>query len=150
MTIFREMTAADMPQVFAVRVATPENSITLERLAEMDVTPSSLAETLNGLAKGWVCEVDDRIVGFSMADKEEGEVTVLALLPEYENRGIGKKLLQRASDWLFAAGHKEIYLITTPNPDFRAYGFYQALGWRPTGEIIDGDEKFIMPKPPGY
>ncbi len=144
MTSFREMTAADMPQVFDVRLATTENAVTIERLEEKGVTPASLAAAIEASAKGWVCEEDDKIVGFAMGDSKSGEVTVLALLPRCEGRGIGKQLLLMVQDWLFASGHEEIWLVTSPDPVFRAYGFYQALGWRPTGEIIDGDEKFVL------
>lgn len=123
MTNFREMTAADMTQIFAVRVATPENAVTLERLAEKGVTPASLSAAIQSDAKGWVCEEDGNIVGFAMGDKGTAEITVLALLPECEGRGFGKKLLHRVQDWLFASGHNELWLVTSPEPDFRAYGF---------------------------
>ena len=76
---------------------------------------------------------------------------MLALLPACEGRGIGKRLLTLVQGWLFASGRRQIWLVTEKNPNFRAYGFYQALGWRPTGEVIDGDEKFVLSAPgPGW
>jgi ribosomal protein S18 acetylase RimI-like enzyme len=140
----RELTAADLPQVFEVRVSTVENIITSSRLSELGITPESLAAAIQDSAKGWVCEIEDKIVGFVMGDKSSGELTVLALLPEFEGGGIGKKLLGQVQDWLFAAGYEELWLVTSAEPAFRAYGFYQSQGWQPTGEInSDQDEKFI-------
>ena len=140
------MTAADLPEVFNIRISTKENSITMSELEEHHgLTPKTLAGAMRGSVKGWVCETDGKIVGFAMGDGETGEMTVLAVLPEYERRGIGKALLARVQGWLFDSGHEELWLVTTPNPDFRAYGFYQSQGWRATGEIVGGeDEKFVL------
>lgn len=138
------MTPADLPQVFEVRVATLENEITMARLVELGITPESLAVAIEDTAKGWVCEFGGKIVGFVMGDKSTGELTVLALLPEFEGRGIGKRLLESVEEWLFANGNEELWLVTSPEPSFRAYGFYQSQGWQPSGEInSDQDEKFI-------
>jgi ribosomal protein S18 acetylase RimI-like enzyme len=109
------------------------------------LTPTTLAEAMQDTARGWVCEIDRKIAAFAMGDKASGEMTVLAVLPEFERRGIGNQLLRKVQDWLFAAGHKQLWLLTTPNPNFRAYGFYQSQGWVPTGEIVDDeDEKFVL------
>ncbi len=146
MVTYRQMSVADVPDVFGIRVSTLENVVTMSELEEeYELTPATLAEAMQESAKGWVCEVDDRIVGFAMGDSETGEMTVLAVLPEFERRGIGKKLLVQVQEWLFESGHKQLWLVTTPNPSFRAYGFYLSQGWRATGEIIDGeDEKFVL------
>ncbi len=138
------MTVADLPEVFDVRVATLENAVSRAYLEELGITPESTAIALQSDAKCWVCESDNKVVGFSMGDKSNGEVTVLALLPDYEKRGYGKQLLACVRDWLFASGHDEIWLVTGATESFRAYGFYQAQGWQPTGEIIGEDERFIL------
>jgi len=54
---------------------------------------------------------------------------VIAVLPDYENRGIGAELLSRVEDWLWSAGWEQIWLTTDLNPALRAYGFYQRQGW---------------------
>ena len=146
MTTIREMTATDLPEVFAVRVSTLENTITMQALEEeYELTPETLAEALKHSAKGWVCEIDGKITGFAMGDRDSGEMTVLAVLPGFEKCGIGKQLLDCVRDWLFDSGHKELWLLTAPDPSFRAYGFYQAQGWVATGELVDGeDEKFVL------
>lgn len=147
MTTIREMTVADLPEVFAVRISTVENNVTMQELEdEYELTPETLAAAMQLSAKGWVCEVDGRIVGFAMGDSESGEMTVIAVLAEYERRGIGERLLTQVQDWLFQSGHDEVWLVTTPDPNFRAYGFYQSKGWIATGEIVDDEEKFVLCK----
>jgi len=145
----REMTAADTPDVFSVRISTTENSVTMVELEEeYELTPDTLAEAIKFSAKGWVCEVDGQIVGFAMGDSKSGEMTVIAVLSEFECRGIGRMLLEKVRDWLFDSGHDEIWLLTTSDPNFRAYGFYQSQGWSATGLIIEEEEaeKFVLQK----
>ncbi len=93
--------------------------------------------------RGWLAEADGRIAGFAMGDRNSGEVLVLAVLPEYEGRGIGRAVLQRAEDWLFAGGNSKIWLYTGADPGLRAYRLYLHLGWQATGELEDDDELFI-------
>lgn len=139
------MTVADLPDVFDVRVSTVENSVTMQELEEgYELTPETLASAMQASAKGWVCELEGRIVGFAMGDNESGEMTVIAVLSDCERRGIGKRLMLKVQDWLFDSGHHEIWLVTTPDPSFRAYGFCQSLGWIATGIIIEEEEKFVL------
>jgi len=138
---YRRMTVDDLPAVLAVRFATRENAITLEELEnDYGITPASLAEAMQSHVRGWLCEAEGKAVGFAMGDRSNGEVQVVALLPDYEGRGIGKTLLGLARDWLFEAGHKEIWLRANLDPTVRATGFYRRLGWRRTGVMKGGDE----------
>ena len=144
MALVRELVAADIPAIFAVRVSTTENAINEAQLNDLGITPESTEAAICDNLKGWVAEVDGEVTGFVMGDKNTGEVTVLALRPESEGRGLGKQLMQQVSEWLFAMGHDELWLLTGAIPSFRAYGFYQAIGWQPTGERVDANEKFIL------
>ena len=144
MALVRELVAADIPAIFAVRLSTTESAITEERLKDLGITPETTAAAIRNNLKGWVAELDGEVTGFVMGDKNTGEVTVLALRPESEGLGLGKQLMQQVSEWLFAMGHDELWLLTGAIPTFRAYGFYQAIGWQPTGERIDANEKFIL------
>ena len=141
---FREITPEDLPEVFRVRTATTENAITRKTLTSYGITVESLTEALATDAKGWVAEVNRRIVGFCIGNRASGEIEVLAVLPDHEGLGIGKGVLQRTQNWLFDAGHQQLHLVTSPEPDFRAYIFYQHQGWRPTGIIEDQDERFLL------
>ena len=144
MATFRRIEKRDIPDLFRVRTATRENRVTIEYLRDQHgITRDSLAEALEGTLRGWCAIENDGICGFVMADGRTGEITVLAVLPDYEGRGLGKGLMQLAQDWLLRH-HDEIWLMTTHDPALRAYGFYQALGWRPSGELTDDEEKFLL------
>lgn len=142
---YRKMRIADIPDALTARFSTIENAITLERLeSDYGVTPESMAASMRLDVQGWVCEESGRIVGFAMGDRANGEVQVVAVLPDHEGRGIGKTVLARVRDWLFAEGHEQIWLLANPDPKVRAHGFYRRLGWRATGEMRRDDEVMVL------
>lgn len=150
MFTLRVMTAKDIPEAFSIRTSTIENALTLAELEEdYGLTPDSLGAAMKGSACGWVGEVDGKAVGFAMGDGATGEITVIAVRPEFEGLGLGTELLQTVQSWLFSKGHQELWLLTTPDPNLRAYKLYVAKGWSATGEIIDEDEKFVLLSPSG-
>jgi len=126
---FREITAADIPALFDVRTRTRENAYTVEELRNLGITHDSVAEKLAGSFKGWLCVDADRVVAFCMADRSTGELWVIAVLPEYEGRGIGNRLIELAEQWLAASGCARAWLTTDVDPRLRAYGFYRQRGW---------------------
>jgi N-acetylglutamate synthase-like GNAT family acetyltransferase len=98
-----------------------------------------------GRVSGHVCTDSGRIVGYCHGDRQTGEILVLALLPPYENRGIGKALLLRVVEDLWAIGFKRLFLGCSKNPAHRSYGFYRHLGWRSTGQSdAHGDEELEL------
>lgn len=125
----REIQPDDMQAIFDVRVATWGNSRGLEELAALGITHESVKEMLKDSHRGWLCSDGDRVVGFAMGNRETGEMWVIAVLEEHEDRGIGKRLIQRVEDWLFAEGWDEIWLTTYVDENNRAVGFYRHLGW---------------------
>jgi len=144
---FRQMAPEDLPATFSVRLSTVENAISMERLErEYAITPESVADAMTRDVKGWVCEDSGTVVGFAMGNRSNAEVLVVAVHPEYEGNGIGKSVLARVRDWLFSEGHQAIWLLTTPDPSLRAYGFYAALGWQCTGRIVREDEVLVLRK----
>jgi ribosomal protein S18 acetylase RimI-like enzyme len=64
-----------------------------------------------------------------MGNRQTGEMWVIAVQPEFENRGIGTRLMAMAEAWSWSAGWTEIWLTTDPYEAFRALGFYRRLGW---------------------
>lgn len=142
------MVLDDLSAAFAVRMSTIDNAITMEELErDYDITPQSLAEAMTSHVAGWLCEDSGTAVGFSIGDRLNGEVQVVVVRPEYEGHGIGKNLLSRVQEWLFAEGHKEIWLRSNPDPTIRAYGFYRRLGWQTTGREVGEDEVLVFPNP---
>ena len=126
---FREITAADVPALFHVRPKTRENAMTLEELQRLAITPQSVTKSLTESTKGWLCEDADQVVAFSMADRATGEFLVIAVLPEYEGKGIGGRLMALTKEWLAASGCTRAWLTTDLDTTLRAYGFYRKHGW---------------------
>lgn len=129
MKIFREITATDIPALFRVRVATDENRLTMEELAALDITESTVVEKLRATYRGWLCEEEGAVVGFTIGDKASREMWVIAVLPSHIRQGIGSRLLATVEDWLFREGCREIWLTTDVDPSLRAYSFYRRRGW---------------------
>jgi len=145
--IFRQMTADDLQATFDVRPSTVENAITMDRLkSDYGSTPESVADAMTRDVQGWLCEDSGFVVGFAMGNVSSAEVLVVAVRPEYEGHGVGKGVLEQVGSWLFSAGHDEIWLLTTPDPTLRAYGFYLSLGWRATDKIVRDDELMLLRK----
>ena len=140
--LFRETEPADLEGLFSVRARTKENAFSREQLAALGITPESTAK---GLASGWlkscVCSDAAQLVGFCSGDGRTGEILVLAVLPQYEHRGIGTGLLTRIVERLRSVGCKNIWLAASSDAKSRAYGFYRSRGWRPSGDRDErGDE----------
>lgn len=142
--LIRKIEKSDINDILDIRVSTKENHFSMTDLAEVGVTPKSVAEWLEGSIKGWLCEISGQSVAFAMADSQTAEVLVIACYPKFENIGIGKALMQKVHDWLWSFDHDEIWLWSSPDPNVRAYGFYRKLGYEPTGEIKGNDEKLIL------
>lgn len=138
--IIREATRDDIPDLVAVRGAVRENILTSE------IPPERIAAGLEVRGRGWVAEHEGRVVGFSMADREESMIWALFLLPEWEGQGLGKILLERAVGWLWGEGCERVWLTTEPGS--RAEGFYAHLGWSPTGVTDKGEVRFEFERTP--
>ena len=125
----REITKDDVADLFAVRVATHENRLTREELASLGITEESVKEKLDASFKGWLYEVDGKVVGFAIGDKTTGELWVIAVLPEYVGKGIGSQLLITVENWLRAEGCARLWLTTDVDTGLKAYSFYRRHGW---------------------
>ena len=133
---YRTATVADIPGIFIVGFAVKEN-----RLSDPSkVTEADCLDMIERRGCGWVCEADHQIVGFSFVDLQEKNVWALFILPEYENRGIGRKLHDLMLEWAFVRGVDSLWLSTVPGT--RAEGFYQKMGWQKTGLTGSGEIRF--------
>ena len=126
---FREISATDASALFYVRTRTRENTYTLEELARLGITEDSVRERLASSHRGWLCEHNASVVGFCMADGGTGELWVIAVLPDFEGKGIGNRLMALAEDWLWEVGCTRAWLTTDVDTTLRAYGFYRNRGW---------------------
>lgn len=137
MTI-REATVNDIKQIQIVR-----NSVTENTLSDPSfVTDEDCAEFLTVRGKGWVCEIENEIVGFSIVDLTGNNIWALFLKPEYEKQGIGRQLHDIMLDWYFEQTTANVWLGTSPGT--RAEQFYRKAGWKEIGTHGKGEIKFEM------
>lgn len=137
MTI-REAVLTDIKQIQVVRNSVTENTLSDPNL----VTDRDCAEFLTQRGKGWVCEIDNKIVGFSIADLKDNNIWALFVQPEFANRGIGRQLHDTMLDWYFTQTKTNVWLGTSPNT--RAETFYRKSGWAEVGTHGKNEIKFEM------
>ncbi len=136
--IFREADLHDIKQIQVIRNAVKEN-----RLSDPSLVPDKdVEEYITNRGKGWVCEIDCVIVGFSIVDLVDKNVWALFIHPDFETMGIGKQLHQIMIDWYFVHTSEKIWLGT--EPESRAEKFYRLQGWKEIGVHGKGEIKFEM------
>ena len=139
---YRSAQTGDAAECVAVRGMTRENAYSEEQLRSIGVTAESWGDHINsGALPGHVCMSGGTIVGYCFGARETGEIEVLVVLPDFEDRGIGRELLDRTIRSLAQLGHRRLFLGCSPFPTSRSHGFYRHLGWRSTGSFDQrGDE----------
>ncbi len=136
--IFREAQIADIPQIQVVRNSVKENMLSDPAL----VPDKDVEDYICRRGKGWVCEEDGTIVGFSIVSVTDNNVWALFIHPSFGKRGIGRRLHTDMMDWYFAQTDAAIWLSTSPAS--RAADFYRAAGWQETGTYSKGEIRFEM------
>jgi len=136
--VYREALVSDIPQIQVVRNAVKENTLSDPAL----VSDADCEEFLTVRGKGWVCVVENKVVGFAIADLKEDNIWALFIDPFYEGRGIGKQLHRVMMDWYFARDKSHVWLGTSPGT--RAEKFYSKQGWTATGIVHNNETKFEM------
>jgi ribosomal protein S18 acetylase RimI-like enzyme len=134
----REAIPSDIPQIQLVRNSVKENALSDPGL----VTDQDCENYLTKRGKGWVCEIDDSIVGFSIVDLQDHNIWALFLHPEFEKRGIGRQLHDIMLTWYFQQTQETVWLGTSPHT--RAEKFYIEAGWTITGTHGKGETRFEM------
>ena len=136
--IFREATIDDIPQIQLVRNSVKENTLSDPKL----VTDEDCAVFITERGKGWVCEINNTVVGFAIADLQENNIWALFLDPAFEKKGIGQQLHKLMLDWYFTQTTTTVWLGTGFNT--RAVHFYKKAGWAETGLHGTKEIKFEM------
>ena len=136
--IFRNALLSDIPQMQVVR-----NSVRENKLPDPSyVSDNDYVEFLTERGEGWVCEIDNCVVGFSIADLRENNIWALFVHPGFEERGIGGRLHSMMLDWYFKQTKETVWLGTSPNT--RAEKFYTMQGWKEAGMHGTKEIKFEM------
>ena len=136
--IFREALVENIKNMKIVRNSVKENVLSDSSF----VTDKDCENYITIRGKGWVCDIDNAVIGFAIADLEENNIWALFLQPGYERKGIGKKLHDIMLEWYFSKTKEKVWLGTAPNT--RAEVFYRKCGWKEVGKHGKGEIKFEM------
>ena len=69
----------DIETLFKIRTSVVENHQSREEIAELGITPTSIADMLATDCCAWIAQLDGQDIGFSMANKTEKNVFGLTL-----------------------------------------------------------------------
>ena len=136
--IYREAEIKDIHQMHVVRTSVKENVLSNPGL----VTLQDYKDYLTTRGKGFVCEIDNIIVGFSIVDLIDKNVWALFVDPAYEGKGIGKKLHDLMLNWYFSQTTETLWLGTEPKT--KAEIFYRKNHWMENGRHGKNEIKFEM------
>ncbi|NEQ42853.1 MAG: GNAT family N-acetyltransferase [Leptolyngbya sp. SIOISBB] len=131
--------STDIETLFDIRTSVTENYQSREEIAELGITPESIAEMLATDCCAWIADLEGQAVGFAIANVTEATIFGIFIRPAFEGKGAGRALMQAAETWLWSQGLDEIWLLTGNDPTLRAYGFYQHLGWMLSEVVVEGD-----------
>jgi GNAT superfamily N-acetyltransferase len=134
--IIRKAILADIDQMHAIRMAVRENVLSDPTL----ISEQDYANYLENRGSGWVVEVGDRVLGFSIVDLADHNVWALFVHPDFEKKGIGRLLHDELLDWYFSQTEETIWLGTEVNS--RAANFYRSAGWVETGKQGSNEIRF--------
>jgi GNAT superfamily N-acetyltransferase len=136
--MLREARPADVAALNALRLRVKQNILSRPLWLTEARTLTAISET----GRGWVWEENGVILGFSVANAGERNIWALFVEPGYEGRGIGRRLLDRAVQWLWSLSTQNIWLST--ERDTRAERVYRAAGWQEVAQLENGDNRFEL------
>jgi ribosomal protein S18 acetylase RimI-like enzyme len=137
----RRATAGDAPAILACLAAAFEpfrDRYSREGYEDTTLTAQTIGARMRTMDV-FVAESDGTVVGTiaaGVASPQEGHLRGMAVLPEWQGRGLAGQLLAVAEAHLRDRGCTRITLDTT-EPLQRAIRFYEKHGYRATGKIGD-------------
>jgi GNAT superfamily N-acetyltransferase len=134
-TVLRQARTADIPAMHRVRMAVREN-----RLATTTLGESDCVQAIEATGRGWVVEVEGRVVAFAVGNRMNGNIWALFVDPACERKGYGRLLHDAMLEWLCGQGLSKLWLTTEPGT--RAERFYESAGWSRTGSTVHGELRF--------
>jgi iron(III)-enterobactin esterase len=125
---YRQILESDIPEVIGFLVPTGSNSRSVGKIPASDVNPDSIRARLQSGHSGWVAWANRSLIGFSMANRTNGEVWAMAIAPEWEGKDIDRELMRQTEAWLFSHGWAEIWAAMPPEEN--APGFCNGPAWQ--------------------
>src|SRR5688500_7232524 len=106
----RLATLADIDAMHQLRLSVQENILA----DPQRVAPQHYVLMLEKHGRGWVYELEGKIVGFAVADHSRRNIWALFVNPAFEGHGIGRALHDAMVSWLFERGNEPLWLTTEP------------------------------------
>lgn len=138
---FRRARPSDISDMSAIRLSVTENALS----DPSRITADMYLRYLDELGRGWVCELDGEIIGFSFAALSDHSIWALFVRPSHEGLGAGRQLLALACEWLFEHGASCVSLGTAANT--RADRFYARQGWRRGAMLNAVEVAYVLDRP---
>lgn len=128
--VIREETPADVDPIAVVETAAFGRSAEAELVNRLRQTDACLLSL--------VAEEDHQIIGhllYSMGEIRSGEQTYpavmlgpVAVLPDYQNQGVGQRLITAGNGRIAAAGHRYLFVLGHAS-------YYPKFGFRPASQL---------------
>lgn len=125
---YRQILESDIPEVIGFLVSTGSNSRSVGKIPASDVNPDAIRARLQSGHSGRVAWANRSLIGFSMANRTNGEVWAMAIAPEWEGKDIDRELMRQTEAWLFSHGWAEIWAAMPPEEN--APGFCNGPVWQ--------------------
>jgi diamine N-acetyltransferase len=149
----REVTDANRHLVEQVGVSPAQSNY----VSSVTESLADAAETPEAAPRYWALYADEEVVGFVMISDgiEDGHPELvgpyylwrLLVDTRWQGRGLGRAALDLVVDHLRTHRPDATELLTSVAPGTIASprGFYEAYGFRPTGEVADGEDVLALP-----
>ena len=134
MFTIRPARVQDIGAMHRVRLSVREN-----RLVSVVLTEEDYGRELTA-GGGWVAEENGRVLGFAIANAENGNVWALFVDPYHEGKGIGRQLHDAMIGWMSSQAVETWWLTTEPAT--RAERFYDRAGWSRRSLTSTGEVRF--------
>jgi ribosomal protein S18 acetylase RimI-like enzyme len=138
----RDATPADVSDLFDIRCSVRENHMPREQLAQVGITPETVAAMISGGDYATVVlEESGAAIAFAMARVHDGYVFAVFVRGGWERRGNGSAVLVELENRLRQHGVQRASLSTGREAQ-RAHAFYCKHGWQSTGTLPDGQIRY--------
>lgn len=97
----------------------------------------------DGVLVGMVIFVSAQSKAKKLAEADEGEIQLLAVLPEYRGQGLGYQLLEQAMDFARQSGCKKLLLWTQDSME-SAKRLYRKVGFCPRNQFTQQGKVFSV------
>jgi ribosomal-protein-alanine N-acetyltransferase len=146
----RRFNSSDLEKVMHINhVCLPENYTSFFFLNLSKRFPETfLVAEEKGEVVGYVmCRIETRLPGFTIGIKKKGHVISIAVLPEYQRRGVGYALMRETMRSMLLYNAKECFLEVRAS-NTPAVNLYKKMGFEITrtlrGYYSDGEDAYLM------